>query len=183
MKKIIISKGEKYGIFWPFKMPVRKTKLLYTTRPYSRLNEEVHILRRPNTSKNIRGLMWKKGFSEFPERTHTPLLSEHRVKYIVFPKEWTSQRPPAGYESSTSTSFSRSLWSPLLHIYWELSRNSASSLIFSANWVCALSHNCGPLGRRSARPTDYSQNFVSSSSSQSVCRVWCCAAVFNHNII
>ena len=29
----------------------------YNTRPYSRLNEEVHILRRPNTSKNIRGLM------------------------------------------------------------------------------------------------------------------------------
>ena len=64
MKKIIIWKGGKYGIFWPFKMPVRKTKLLCTTRPYSRLNEEVHILRRPNTSKNIRGLMWKKGFSE-----------------------------------------------------------------------------------------------------------------------
>ena len=67
------------------------------------------------------------------------------------------------------------------YIYWELSRNSASSLIFSANWVCALSHNCGPLRRRrSERPTDYSQNFVSSSS-QFVCRVWCCTAVFNHN--
>ena len=154
----------------------------YNTRPYSRLNEEVHILRRPNTSKNIRGLMWKKAFRN-SLNVHTPLLSEHRVKYIVFPKEWTSQRPPAGYESSTSTSFSRSLWSPLLHIYWELSRNSASSLIFSANWVCALSHNCGPLRRgRSACPTDYSQNFVSSSS-QFVCRVWCCTAVFNHNII
>ena len=160
-------------------MPVSKTKL---SRPYSRLNEEVHILRRPNTSKNIRGLMWKKGFSEFPERT--PLLSEHRVKYIVFPKEWTSQRPPAGYESSTIHPSLAAFEVHYYYIYWELSRNSASSLIFSANWVCALSHNCGPLRRgRSARPTDYSQNFVSISSSQSVCRVWCCTAVFNHNII